>query len=115
MSSSRSRTPKLITPRRSAALWFPLAAVAAATAVTYGPTLQNGFVNFDDDRLLLHNPYLRLDWLSTLRWMWSTTFLGHYQPLTWLSLWMDYALAGLSPRAYHVDSLAWHTAAALLV
>jgi protein O-mannosyl-transferase len=115
MSSSRSRTAKLITQRRSKALWFPLAAVAAATAVTYGPTLQNGFVNFDDDRLLLHNPYLRLDWLSTLRWMWSTTFLGHYQPLTWLSLWMDYALAGLSPRAYHVDSLAWHTAAALLV
>jgi protein O-mannosyl-transferase len=91
------------------------AAVACITALAFIPTLRNGFVNFDDDRLLLHNPYLRLPPGETLRWILSTTFLGHYQPLTWLSLWLDYVAAGVSPIAYHTDSLVWHCAAAALL
>jgi protein O-mannosyl-transferase len=92
-----------------------IAVVATMTVLAFLPTVRNGFVNFDDDRVLLHNPYLRLSAGNTLSWIWSTTFLGHYQPLTWMSLWIDYAAAGMAPLAYHVDSLAWHTAAAVLV
>ncbi|HEY2905533.1 MAG TPA: tetratricopeptide repeat protein [Vicinamibacterales bacterium] len=88
--------------------------VAAGTVLAFLPTLGNGFVNFDDDRLLLHNPYLRLAPAQTLRWIFSTTFLGHYQPLAWLSLWMDYAIGGVSPVVYHVDSLLWHAAAGVV-
>jgi len=88
--------------------------IVAATMLAFMPTLRNGFVNFDDDRLLLHNPYFRIAPPQTLRWIFSTTFLGHYQPLTWLSLWMDYAIGGMSPAVYHVDSLLWHLAAAVV-
>ena len=88
--------------------------VATATVITFVPTFQNGFVNFDDDRLLIHNPYLRLAPAETLRWILSTTFLGHYQPLTWLSLWLDYAIGGVAPFAFHLDSLAWHVVAAVI-
>jgi Flp pilus assembly protein TadD len=88
--------------------------IVTGTVLAFFPTLRNGFVNFDDDRLLLHNPYLRLAAPQTLRWIFSTTFLGHYQPLTWLSLWMDYAIAGISPVVYHADSLLWHTAAGVV-
>ena len=89
--------------------------IAFATIAAFLPSLRNGFVNFDDDRLLIHNPYLKLPLGEKLPWMWSTTFLGHYQPFTWLSLAIDYAAAGLAPFAYHLDSLLWHTAAALLL
>jgi protein O-mannosyl-transferase len=89
--------------------------IGLVTAAAFLPALSNGFVNYDDDRLLLHNPYLRLPWMQRIEWMWSTTFMGHYQPLTWMSLAVDSALAGLTPFAYHLDSLLWHTAAALLL
>ncbi len=92
-----------------------MAAIAAATVVAFLPALCNGFVNFDDDRLVLHNPYLRLPLADQLAWIWSTTLLGHYQPLTWLSLSLDHAIGGFAPLAYHLDSLLWHTAAALLL
>ena len=85
------------------------------TAGAFVGSIANGFVNFDDDRLLLHNPYMRLSWPQKLAWMGSTTHMGHYQPLTWLSLSIDYAVAGLTPAAYHVDSLLLHIVCALLV
>jgi hypothetical protein len=91
------------------------ALVGSATACAFMPAIGNGFVNFDDDRLLLHNPYLRLPWPQKLAWMGVTTHMGHYQPLTWLSLSLDQAVAGLAPIIYHVDSLFLHTVCALLV
>jgi tetratricopeptide (TPR) repeat protein len=93
--------------------WLMPAAVAAVTFVAFLPVLGAAFVNFDDDRMVIHNPYLRLPWPSALAWMWSTTYIGHYQPLAWMSLFLDEAIAGLRPFAYHLDSLAWHTAAAV--
>jgi len=88
--------------------------IAIATTLAFLPTLRNGFVNYDDDRLLLHNPYLWLPWSGQLQWMWSTTYMGHYQPLTWISLAIDHTLGGLAPFAYHLDSLLWHVTAALI-
>ena len=87
--------------------------VAALTCAAFLPALSAGFVNYDDDRLVLRNPYLKLAWPGRLAWIWSTTYMGHYQPLAWLSLAVDYTAAGLRPLVYHADSLAWHAAGAL--
>ncbi len=87
--------------------------VAAATFLAFLPALGAGFVNFDDDRLLLHNPYLHPPWRDALMWMWSTTYIGHYAPLAWMSLALDTVVAGLDPRVFHLDSLLWHVAAAV--
>jgi len=95
--------------------WLFPVTVATLTFVVFLPVLAAGFVNYDDDRLVLHNPYLRLPWMSSLEWMWSTTYMGHYQPLSWMSLAVDHAVAGTSPLAYHLDSLLWHTAGAVLL
>jgi Tfp pilus assembly protein PilF len=115
MPSHRSQQKNKGRAARANRTWICAAVIGVVTAIAFLPALQNGFVNYDDDRLLLHNPYLRLPWKDQLEWMWSTTFLGHYQPLTWLSLSIDHALAGLAAFAYHLDSLLWHTAAALLL
>jgi protein O-mannosyl-transferase len=115
MAQHRRPNRKHARVERSRAVWIIPAAVAAATSLAFLPMLRNGFVNYDDDRLLLHNPYLWLPWNHQLGWMWSTTYLGHYQPLTWSSLAIDHAIAGLAPFAYHLDSLLWQVAAALLL
>src|ERR1019366_9314782 len=114
---SSRRSPSRVPPSGTHSLlaWLFPVTVATLTFVAFLPVLTAGFVNYDDDRLVLHNPYLRLPWMSSLEWMWSTTYMGHYQPLSWMSLAVDHAVAGTSPLAYHLDSLLWHTAGAVLL
>jgi hypothetical protein len=45
--------------------------------------------------------------------MFTTFHAGHYIPLTWLSLGLDYLLGGLHPGGYHLTSLLLHAATAL--
>ena len=78
------------------------------------PTLQNGFVSWDDDENLLTNPHYRgLAW-THLRWMWTTFHVGHYMPLTWMTLGLDYVIGGMNPVGYHLTSLVLHATNALL-
>lgn len=89
--------------------------IAGLTVLPFLPALGGGFVNFDDDRAILRNPYLRQPFADAWRWAWTTTFIGHYQPLTWLSLWIDGAIGGFRPFAFHLTSLALHAIAAALL
>src|SRR5688500_18247824 len=99
-----------------------LAALALVLAVlaVFSPALSAGFVNWDDPRHLLENPHYRGFTREHLAWMVSTSWMGPYQPLAWLSLALDHALWGLSgPREFpeagrwHATSIAWHAAAAV--
>src|SRR2546426_2401883 len=45
--------------------------------------------------------------------MW-TTHLGHYIPLTWLTLGLDYLLWGMNPLGYHLTNLLLHAANAVV-
>lgn len=88
---------------------------AAVTLAVFLPILGNGFVNWDDQANLLDNPHYRgLGW-SHLRWMFTTAHLGHYIPVTWLTLALDYTAWGLNPVGYHLTSALFHAANALLV
>src|SRR3989454_5694637 len=93
--------------------WLVPMLIALATFAAFLPTLQNEFVGWDDVTNFLENPdYRGLAW-TQLRWMW-TTHLGHYIPLTWMTLGLDYLLWGLNPVGYHLTSLLLHTANAVV-
>jgi len=93
---------------------LPLAA-AAATALVFAPALSNGFVNWDDQINFLNNPaYRGLRW-SNLRWMFTTVLMGHYIPVTWLTLGLDYVVWGMEPFGYHLTNVLLHAANAALV
>lgn len=99
--------------RRSAA---PLAAaVALVSLVAFLPALAADFVSWDDERNFLTNPHYRGLGLEQLRWMWSTTLLGHYVPLTWMTLGLDYLAWGMNPRGYHATNVVLHAVNAVLV
>ena len=99
--------------RRRAAVFA--VAVAAITIVAFLPTLGADFVSWDDERNILTNPHYRGLGLEQLRWMWTTTLLGHYVPLSWMTLGADYLLWGMDPRGYHLTNLLVHAANAALV
>jgi hypothetical protein len=92
----------------------PAATVIAITLVAFLPVLDNGFIpNWDDALNFLDNPHYRGLGPAQLRWMFTTFHAGHYIPLTWLSLGLDYLLWGLHPGGYHLSSLLLHAATAL--
>src|SRR5262249_57624164 len=66
---------------RTAAL-FDAAVLALATFAAFSPALRNEFVSWDDPSVLLDNPNLRDP--GVVSWAFSTTFMGHYQPLAWI-------------------------------
>src|SRR2546429_5681559 len=93
--------------------WLAPLLVALFTFAAFLRALQNQFVNWDDKDNFLDNPHYRgLGW-THLRWMW-TTHLGHYIPLTWMTLGLDYLLWGMNPVGYHLTSLLLHAANAVL-
>jgi protein O-mannosyl-transferase len=94
--------------------WLPVAAVIALTLVAFLPVLDNGFIpNWDDGLNFLDNSHYRGLGPAQLRWMFTTFHAGHYIPLTWLSLGLDYLFWGLHPAGYHLTSLLLHAATAL--
>jgi protein O-mannosyl-transferase len=91
------------------------AVVAAWTSVAFLPAIRNGFVDWDDVRMFLENPYHRGSWATRLRGAWATHLLGEYMPVTWTSYALDRSLWDLDAGGYHLTSLALHVAATLAV
>jgi Flp pilus assembly protein TadD len=89
-------------------------ALALLTAVVFAPVLRAGFVDWDDPINFLENPYYRgLGW-SQLRWMLTANVMGHWIPVTWLTLGADFAVWGMNPFGYHLTNLLLHAAGAAL-
>ena len=85
------------------------------TFLAFLPVLSNDFVNWDDQANFLDNPgYRGLGWRE-LRWMFTTFHMGHYQPLSWLTLGIDYFFWGLNPVGYHLTNLILHAATAVVI
>src|SRR2546428_259891 len=103
--------PSALPQRRGS--WLIPVLIALVTFAAFLPTLQNQFVTWDDATNFLENAHYRgLGW-THIRWMW-TTHLGHYIPLTWMTLGLDYLLWGMNPFGYHLTSLLLHTANAVV-
>ncbi|UCE60747.1 MAG: tetratricopeptide repeat protein [Phycisphaerales bacterium] len=83
--------------------------IVVATVVAFAPVLSNDFVSWDDDYALIRNDaYRGLSW-QHLHWMFTTSYTGHYQPLTWLSFAIDFkAWGGLDPTGFHLTNLLLH-------
>jgi hypothetical protein len=105
--------------RDRATVWRFVSATAlvmVALAAAYMPLRHNGFVNFDDDRLILDNPALRdLSPGSLGNILELQLFTPHYKPLVNLSWAIDLRLFGPDPRAFHRHNLMLHAVNAMLV
>src|SRR2546428_1342790 len=107
----REPVPSSLTQRGGS--WLVPVLIALVTFAAFLPTLNNQFVDWDDQRNFLDNHHYRgLGW-THLRWMW-TTHLGHYIPLTWMTLGLDYLLWGMNPVGYHLTNLLLHAANAVV-
>ena len=88
--------------------------VAAAAIAAFLPALSPDFVNWDDPGVLLDNPHYRGLGPRQLLWMFTTVHMGHYMPLTWLTLGWDYVMWEMSAWGYHLHNVLLHAGAALI-
>src|SRR5690242_14793382 len=102
---ARGRLAILAFPERV----IPLAIVLAVVAV-FAIGLRNEFVQWDDQVNLVENTQFRGLGLHQLGWMLTSTLMGHYIPLTWLTFGLDYVLWGMQPAGYHFTNLVLHAA-----
>jgi len=95
---------------------WPSTAVVILTVLAFSPLLYQhfDFVNLDDAKGIYENLNYRGLGLTQLQWMFTTPHMGHYQPLSWMSLGLDYLLWGMNPRGYHLTNLLLHLANALI-
>jgi tetratricopeptide (TPR) repeat protein len=110
---SEPAPPATALPRRIIA-WAALG-VAVAVFAAFVPALEGAFLNYDDDRNFLHNTSYRGLAGPNIAWMFSTFHMGHYHPITWLTLGLDYVLWGMEPRGYHLTNNLLHALNAVLL
>ena len=87
-----------------------------AVMAVYSPMWWAGFI-WDDVVNISNNSMLRT-WQGLWQ-MWSisgtTSTVGQYYPLTYLSFWLEYHLWESNPLGYHIDNVLLHIANALLL
>ncbi len=96
---------------------YLIALILTLTLTVFSTVRQADFVHWDDGMNIYENPHIRGLTAESLRWMFTdTSYIPRYMPLGWLSLAVDYALAGeFNPTTYHVGNLLLHCLNALLV
>jgi tetratricopeptide (TPR) repeat protein len=102
-------------PRKNLRIAGALALLAAAVFAAFLPALSAGFQEiWDDNENITENGWFRGLGGAELGWMFTTFRLGHWQPLSWMSLAVDHALWGLDPFGYHLTNLVLHAVNAAL-
>jgi protein O-mannosyl-transferase len=91
------------------------AAIVVVVLACFLPALGSDFVLWDDDMNFTDNPSYRGLSPAHLRWMFTTFHGGHWQPLSWMTLGLDYGLWGMNPLGYHLTNVLLHAVNALLV
>jgi len=89
--------------------------IAVITLLSFLSSLDNDFVNWDDDLYVTKNPLIRdLSW-NNIKAIFLSPVVKMYVPLVPLSFSLDYALWGLNPFDYHLTNVMLHLINSLLV
>jgi Flp pilus assembly protein TadD len=121
MAATKTKTMRKVAANPSLALtsvptWLLASLLALTTIALYWPALQNGFVNYDDDRYVTANAHVQhgLNFENT-RWAFLNSVADNWHPLTVLSHMLVCQFCGLNPWGHHLASVLLHAANAALV
>jgi protein O-mannosyl-transferase len=94
-------------------------ALAILTVTTFWSLKDCGFINFDDTVYVYENAYVQSGLnANSIGQAFSSELAelsGHWHPVTWLSLMLDYQIFGLNPHGYHLMNLLFHVMNTILL
>lgn len=87
-----------------------------ACFVSFGRIVGNDFINFDDRRLITENSHIQ-DGINieSIKWAFTDSHTEYWNPLTWLSIMVDWRLFGTNASGHHFVSLLLHIGAVLFL
>jgi hypothetical protein len=86
------------------------------TLAVFWQVNSHNFINLDDPPYITENTHVQEGLsLKSLGWAFSSTDVGLWIPLTWLSFMLDFELYGLNAGGYHLTNLLFHLASTLLL
>ncbi|MGA2032277.1 MAG: tetratricopeptide repeat protein [Thermoguttaceae bacterium] len=109
----------IYTPPKPEVPWFVVAGLclglALLIAIPYLQVVRNDFVICDDDEYITINPQVRqgLTWAG-IQWAFQS-HSGNWHPLTWMSHMLDWQYFGMMAGLHHLESVAIHIAATILL
>ncbi|MEK7263252.1 MAG: tetratricopeptide repeat protein [Bacteroidota bacterium] len=89
--------------------------IIALASVSYSPVVHNGFVNWDDDRMVTQTSLIRDVSFNGITTIFSSFHNAHYHPLVTLSYAIEYYFSELNPSVYHISNIILHIFNSLLV
>jgi protein O-mannosyl-transferase len=96
--------------------------IAVLSFISYYPSFNGELTNWDDNRYLTENPYLKsLSSENIKAIFYEESYMGNYHPLTMLSLAVDYQIGGedadgnINPEIYHIVNFLLHLITTFLV
>jgi len=115
-----SEPPQPVSPALRPAFWtrpLTLAVVlAVATFAVYFPTLNHGFVDYDDGNYVTGNSQVQAGLTREgVKWAFRSGEASNWHPLAWLSHMLDVTVFGQPAGGHHFTSLALHCLNAALV
>ena len=97
----------------------PLVLAFALVAVVFAvffPTLESGFLRWDDDINVFENDKVQGLTAANLRWMFTDFEQAiRYKPLSWLAWALVHEVFGLNPFGYHLANVLLHCVNTVLV
>jgi Flp pilus assembly protein TadD len=91
-------------------------ALAVLTAALYAQVAAFDYVNYDDPLYVQDNLIVQRGLTGYgVKWAFTTTTLGNWHPLTWLSYMLDCQLFGAGPGAHHLVNALFHALSAVLL
>lgn len=88
----------------------------SVTALTYVNVIQHELTNWDDQRYIVDNPYIKSLSAENLTAVFTKPYFSNYHPLTTLTYAVEYAFAGTqAPWLYHLTNYLLHIINVLLV
>src|SRR6185295_15057359 len=90
--------------------WLIVSLLVGITAALFCQTVRFDFVHYDDPEYVFLNDYVKhgLNW-KNVEIAFTSTTLGNWHPLTWLSYMIDAQLFGINPAAFHRTNVILHT------
>ncbi len=92
-----------------------LAAILVVTFVSFYPSLNAGFTNWDDLEYVTESPYIVNLNGESIATMFTEEIASNYHPLTIFSLALNYQISTLNPASYHWTNLILHLLNVVLV
>jgi protein O-mannosyl-transferase len=97
----------------SSAVWLVM--IVVLILIAYSPLFKASFTNWDDPKYIDENPLIMNFGWESIKQIFSGFMMGHYHPLTILSIAFDHLIFRNNAAGYHFTNLLLHIFNSILV